>query len=61
MTDLADSLADEFGLPVLDGVACAVALCEAIARLGLKTSKRGGYAVPIQKPSPVWHKEPNVF
>ena len=54
MTDLADSLADEFGLPVLDGVACAVALCEAIARLGLTTSRLGGYAPPIPKPgSPI--------
>jgi allantoin racemase len=49
MTDLAASLADEFGLPVLDGVACAVAFCEAIARLGLGTAKIGGYAPPTPK------------
>ena len=49
MTDLARSLGDEFGLPVLDGVACAVALCEAVARLGLSTTKLGGYAPPVPK------------
>jgi len=46
MTALAASLQQEFGLPVLDGVACAVALCESMARVGLKTSRRGGYAPP---------------
>lgn len=50
MTDLAASFADEFSLPVLDGVACAVAMAEAIARIGLTTTRRGGYAPPIAKP-----------
>jgi allantoin racemase len=50
MTDLAASFADEFALPVLDGVACAVAMAEAMARIGLKTTRRGGYAPPIAKP-----------
>jgi allantoin racemase len=49
MTDRAASFAAEFGLPVLDGVACAIALAESIARIGLTTSKRGGYASPIEK------------
>jgi allantoin racemase len=49
MTDLAATFADEFGLPVLDGVACAVAMAEGIARIGLATSKLGGYASPIMK------------
>ena len=49
MTDLASSLAEEFGVPVLDGVACAVAFCEAMARLGLATTKIGGYAYPVAK------------
>lgn len=43
MTDLADSLARQHGLPVLDGVACAVSLCESMVRLGLRTSGLGGY------------------
>jgi allantoin racemase len=46
MTDLADSMARHFGLPVLDGVTCAVALCESMVRLGLRTSRLGGYAPP---------------
>jgi allantoin racemase len=50
MTDLAASFSDEFALPVLDGVVCAVAMAEAMARIGLKTSRRGGYAPPITKP-----------
>lgn len=46
MTDLAASLSEEFGLPVLDGVACAVAMAEAIVRVGYSTSRLGGYAAP---------------
>lgn len=46
MTNLAESMAIKFGLPVLDGVACAVGLCEAMVRLGLHTSRLGGYAPP---------------
>jgi allantoin racemase len=46
MTDLADELSHLYHLPVLDGVACAVAMCESMARLGLKTSRQGGYAPP---------------
>ncbi len=49
MADLADRLSAEHGLPVLDGVACAIALCEALARIGLKTSNLGGYARPNAK------------
>lgn len=46
MADLAGSLADEHGLPVLDGVTCAVGLAETMARLGMKTSRLGGYSPP---------------
>jgi allantoin racemase len=46
MTDLAQGLTQKYGLPVLDGVACAVALCEAMVRTGLRTSRLGGYAPP---------------
>ena len=49
MTDLTESLTGKHGLPVLDGVACAVGLCQSLVRLGLKTSKLGGYAEPIAK------------
>ena len=48
MTDLASKLSQQFDRPVLDGVACAVSLAEAMARLQLKTSRHGGYAPPPQ-------------
>jgi len=50
MTDLAARFADELGVPVLDGVACAVKLAESLVALGLRTSKVGGYAYPLAKP-----------
>jgi allantoin racemase len=50
MADLAARLADKHGLPVIDGVASAVKLAEALATLGLKTSKIGTYAAPRPKP-----------
>ncbi|MBV8697719.1 aspartate/glutamate racemase family protein [Bradyrhizobium sp.] len=49
MTDLARDLEQAVGVPVLDGVACAVALAEGVARLGLRTSKRNTYAAPLAK------------
>ena len=50
MTDLVDDLAKQAGVPVLDGVACAVSLAESLVRIGLKTSKRNSYAPPLAKP-----------
>lgn len=49
MADLAESLARQFDIPVVDGVSAAVALAESMAGLGLRTSKRGGYASPSAK------------
>lgn len=49
MTDLARDLEARAGVPVLDGVACAVQLAEAMVRLGLRTSKRNTYATPLAK------------
>jgi allantoin racemase len=49
MADLAASLSADFGVPVIDGVAAAVALAEGLAAIGLKTSKRGIYARPLSK------------
>ncbi|WP_042702445.1 aspartate/glutamate racemase family protein [Azospirillum sp. B506] len=49
MADLARSLSDEMGLPVVDGVTAAVKLVEGLAALGLRTSKAGGYAPPLPK------------
>ncbi len=50
MADLAADLSARHGLPVLDGVACAVKLVETLVSLGFKTSKIGGYAPPLPKP-----------
>ncbi|MFO1149198.1 MAG: aspartate/glutamate racemase family protein [Alsobacter sp.] len=49
MADLAGHLSRRHGLPVVDGVAAAVTLAEGLARLGLATSKAGGYAAPRAK------------
>ena len=49
MADLASALSLEHGVPVLDGVACAVKLAEGLVSLGVKTSKAGAYAAPRPK------------
>ena len=49
MADLANALSREHGLPVIDGVAAAVQLAESLHALGLRTSKRLGYATPGAK------------
>jgi allantoin racemase len=46
MADLADALAIEHGLPVLDGVTCAIGLAEAMVKLRIFTSRVGGYSPP---------------
>ncbi len=46
MADLAESLAKDHGLPVLDGVTCAVGLAETMVKLRLMTSRIGGYSPP---------------
>ncbi|MCZ2815206.1 aspartate/glutamate racemase family protein [Modestobacter sp. VKM Ac-2984] len=49
MADLAAELTRRVGVPVIDGVAAAVATVEGLARLGLRTGKRGEYAAPLPK------------
>ncbi|BAT59161.1 Asp/Glu/Hydantoin racemase [Variibacter gotjawalensis] len=49
MADLAASLSEEYQVPVIDGVAAAITQAEAMAQLGITTSKRGGYASPGAK------------
>lgn len=44
MTDLMSRLSEEFGLPVVDGVACAVTFAEALVKSRLSTSKLCSYA-----------------
>lgn len=50
MADLAADLTARLGVPVIDGVAAATRLVEALVGLGLRTSKVGGYATPAPKP-----------
>jgi allantoin racemase len=49
MADLAAHLSEKHGVPVVDGVAAAVKLAEALGALGLRTSKAGPYAAPLPK------------
>jgi len=49
MAELASALSLEHGVPVLDGIACAVKLAEGLVSVGLRTSKVGAYAAPRQK------------
>src|SRR2546427_648096 len=46
---LAGAPAPRPGRPVIGGVAGGVALAETLVRLGLRPSKRGGYAPPLPK------------
>ena len=50
MADLTGHIAREIGVPVIDGVAAAVKLVEALVGLGLGTSKTGDLAFPLAKP-----------
>ncbi|MCY4462239.1 MAG: aspartate/glutamate racemase family protein [Albidovulum sp.] len=46
MTDLMDQLSLEFGLPVIDGLSCAVTFVEALVAANMRTSKIGAYGFP---------------
>lgn len=49
MADLAHSLSEEHGLPVIDGVSAAIGLLEMLVRSNLRTSKIGAYSKPLGK------------
>ncbi len=49
MADLTAWLTEETGVPVIDGVAVAVKMVEALVGAGLSTSKVGAYARPLAK------------
>lgn len=49
MADLTEELSQKFERPVIDGVAAAVKLIEALVGLKLTTSKVGAYATPVPK------------
>lgn len=50
MADLTRAIGRDIGAPVIDGVAAAVKLVEALVGLGLGTSKHGDLAWPLVKP-----------
>lgn len=50
MAHLQDTIEKEVGIPIVDGVQSATKLLEAMAGMGLKTSKFGDLAAPIAKP-----------
>ncbi|MFZ1726630.1 MAG: aspartate/glutamate racemase family protein [Albidovulum sp.] len=54
MAGLEEAITAEAGVPVIDGIAAAVKLCEAVVGLGLKTSKISTYANPDEKPILGW-------
>jgi allantoin racemase len=54
MASLTRALQQRLQVPVIDGVAAAVKFAEALAALGLKTSKRGDYARPLPKRYDGW-------
>lgn len=54
MAPLCAELGTRLGVPVIDGVAAAVKFAEALAGLGLRTSRRGDYAPPLAKPFTGW-------
>jgi allantoin racemase len=49
MADLCTAVADELGVPVIDGVAAATLLVQSLLTLGVHTSKCGEYARPPVK------------
>jgi allantoin racemase len=54
LAGLEDAIRTELCVPVVDGVAAAVRLAEAVVGLGLTTSKRWTYAPPEPKPIAGW-------
>lgn len=49
MAEMADQVANELHIPIVDGVRAAVKLIEGLHGMGLKTSKWGDYAYPNSK------------
>lgn len=54
MAGLCATLGARLGVPVIDGVAAAVKLAEALVGLGLRTSAHGDYARPLPKTYQGW-------
>ncbi len=43
-------MTERLGIPVVDGVSCAIGLVESLVHRGLSTSKAGTHADPLPKP-----------
>ena len=54
MSGVVDAVSAKLGVPVVDGVAAAVGLAEAVVGLGLSTSKAGVYAPGPDNPRSHW-------
>lgn len=54
MSGVADTVAAKLGVPVIDGVAAAVGLAQAVVGLGLSTSKAGVYSPGPDNPRSPW-------
>ena len=54
MSGVVDAVSAQLGVPVVDGVAAAVGLAEAVVGLGLSTSKAGVYAPGPDNPRSHW-------
>jgi allantoin racemase len=50
MAGLDKRIQNDLGVPVLDGVVCALKLLEGLIGYGVSTSKRRVYATPSYKP-----------
>ena len=49
MADLAGTIQEKVGLPIVEGTTAAVKIAESLVSLGLKTSKHGDLATPLPK------------
>lgn len=58
MSGIVDAVAAKLGVPVIDGVAAAVSLAQAVVGLGLSTSKAGVYAPGPDNPRSPWPISP---
>jgi allantoin racemase len=46
---MCEQISVELGVPVVDGVTAATLTVQSLVRMGLRTSKRGEYAIPPPK------------
>ena len=49
LSQLASTISERFGVPVIEPIAAAIKMAEATAGLGLRTSKSGGWTAPRPK------------